>query len=223
MAWNAKEYRKLIISKYGQPAMEDLERYVCTLQWNIDKISLHKEAIKQCWCDVFRPSIVDTSSKEFTRAYFYSMAEGEAIIHSLHSNADIIAHLVNVILNSSKFPSNQVYFKDVKDRLKKKDIAPEVVKVMQGLLDAPEFRYVKAFCNTIKHNCLVDISWAPGNVSEKGSFEKLKSAIKFMPFTYRANNYPAVFLHDIYGRYATAIRDKICAIGDKLNAYLCSG
>jgi len=220
MVWNFTEYRQLVINRYGQLCMDDLEKHSNTLKWNQQKILLHKEAIEQCWNNIFQPSIVSFGDKKFKNGYFFSMAEGEAIIHSLHSNADILAHLINVILDSSKLLINEVYFGTVLGELKKHNIAPNVAKTMQELLDTPEFKYVKAFCNTIKHYCLINASWSPGNVLNPGGYEKIKSSMKFNPFIYKNNDYSEVHLHNIYESYTVTISDKICAIGNNLNNFL---
>lgn len=225
MSWKVKKYRELIVNRYGEATMSDLEKHVYTLRWNQDKVSLHKEAIEQCWNDVFGLPKVSFGGKKFKHAYYYSMAEGEAIIHSLHSQADILACLINVILGSRKL-TGKFYFWTVKKKLEEFGIASEVTNNMQFLLDAQEFKYVNAFCNTIKHNCLINASWKPGNLLEPNSYEKIKSGMKFSAFTYRNSftsrdeSYPAVHIRDIYGSYRSVIDDKICAIGNRLNDFL---
>jgi len=220
MSWNVKKYRDLIIEKYDEATMRDLEKHIITLQWSQDKILLHKQAIEQCWNDVFSSSIVPLDDKKFKHAYYYSMAEGEAIIHSLHSKADIIAHLINVILESQKFDPDKVYFTKVKKKLDEITIAAGVRNAMHELLDTPAFNYVKAFCNTIKHNCLIDASWSPGNLLEPGSYERIKSAMKFKSFKYKNSSYLAVHLQEICDDYTRAIDNKIVAIGTNLNDFL---
>lgn len=220
VSWNVKKYRDLIIEKYGKASMRDLEKHITTLQWSQNKILLHKQAIEQCWGDVFSPSIVSLGDKKFKHAYYYSMAEGEAIIHSLHSKADIIAHLINVILESQKLGPDKVYFIEVKKKLDRINIASKVKEVMQGLLNTTAFDYAKAFCNTIKHNCLIDASWLPDNLLKPGSYERVKSAMKFKSFKYKNTPYPAVHLQEICDDYTRAIDKKIFAIGAKLNDFL---
>ena len=216
MCWNVDEYRRLVIAKYGQEAMGEIEENISTLEWNLEKVLLHKSVIEKIW--VFKKPVVSVKDQEFGEAFYLSMAEGESIIHSLHSIADVFSHVINILLETDKLPSHEVSFNNVLQKLRSNGVASDVVSNMDGLINCNEFKYVKAFCNTVKHYNLIDGSFHT-HIDSRDA-KAFVSGMRFKRFEYRGVIFHEVFLKDIYDGYAKVVKENVVSIGYSLNAYL---
>ena len=57
------------------------------------------------------------------------------------------------------------------------------------LLDSDEFRYLDAFCNTVKHRRLMDTSLA----TSLGTATTRKSGLLYLSFTYKGGSYQSIW------------------------------
>lgn len=90
----------------------------------------------------------------------------------LHTEADILAQIINIALLSPPMNEKQVGLSRLVFCDKVKLVAPAVSKSMQTFEDSKAFRYVSGFCNVTKHRRNIPagyrIKYGPGNAQTEG-------------------------------------------------------
>ena len=142
--WNFLELRKLCEEK-GIP---DTKIYQNSLDWRWKRADYHADMASKVWSDLFKESFSFRDQRYYEARFLYE-AQVEACVEALHSLADILAQIINVVILGSKFQEDYVSIKEVVKIMEKEGVAPDVAKSTRQLLDDKLFNYIEAFCNTI--------------------------------------------------------------------------
>ncbi len=205
--WSFEELRE-ISRKLGIP---ETTVYQNSLDWRWRRADFHAEMANKVWEDLFQ-SHFSTGDQRFRNVVFSYEANVEACIQSLHSLADILAQIINVVVLEARFGENDVSASIVVKAV----VQPEIFTPLNEFLKSYEFKYIDAFCNTIKHRRLIPSKFK----AEYGEDYRNESGIKFIQFDYRNTTYPETWGSDIIGKYRYVIRDRLTLVGIAINEFL---
>ena len=209
--WNFSELNELCRGK-GIP---DAKIYQNSLDWRWKRADYHAEMASNVWSDLFKESF-SLGDQRFNKAVFSYEAQVEACIQSLHSLGDILSQIINVLVLDSRFSEDAVTIKKVVKLMKKEYLAPEIAESTRQFLDDPSFKYIEAFCNTIKHRRLIKTDFR----AEYGENVRNESGLRFEEFIFQGNTYPQTWGSDILEKYRLHLLDLITEVGLHINKYI---
>jgi hypothetical protein len=209
--WSFAELRKLCEGK-GIPVAPI---YQNSLDWRWKRADYHADTASKIWSDLFKGSLtlVDQLCYE---AFFSYEAHVESCVQSLHSLADILAQIINVIVLRGKFKEDDVSIKIVVEIMEREGIAPDVARSSRQLLDDNILNYIEAFSNTIKHRRLIKTNFR----AEYGENARNESGLLFEQFVFKGNTYPQTWGSDILEKYRFHMLNLITEIGLSINEYV---
>lgn len=195
MSWDYRKVRELCKEK-NLPCPEIYLNSLTERYW---EACYHAEQAQKVW-DEFKSAHpsgyqIGGSNEEWWRAYYASAAETQAAVEALHAEADIIAQIINQIILRGSLREHKVTFRHVLDRLRKQNLATNVVAEIEAFRNSREFKYINAFCNTIKHRRLINKEW---RVEGRA---RCKEGVRFLAFAYEEDNFPVTWASDINGSY----------------------
>lgn len=209
--WSFEELRDMCRKK-GIP---DSVIYQNSLGRYWRQAGFHAEKAQEVWKALFGSSFT-LGDKRFNEAVFSYEAYVEACVRALHSMADILAQIINVVILRNRFPEHRVSAKKITEFMEKHGTAPQVTKRMREFIDSDVFRYIDAFCNTIKHRRLIKTHMR----MEYGGDYRNETGIKFKQFHFKGVAYPETWGSDILKKYRNQIRDLVNNIGLALNRFV---
>jgi len=216
--WNIEELRKLYIVKVVRKNELLLEEFLSSIGQKMDRANYHAQKAKEAWEEFFKASIVTIPSPQFDVATNVSVAETEALVNVLNSMADILAQVINMTLLelvNQSMPEDEVFAYKVLDKLSKFPQYQNVTRIFSLFLNSGEFKYMNAFCNTMKHRKLLDIDYHLHiNYREKG---KVQEGLRFKEFNYKGTLFPVTWSAVIQEGYRLKIYDYICDVGIEIN------
>lgn len=209
--WDFDEFRVLC----ARHELSDPTIYTNSWDQRRARAQYHAETAQAIWSSLFLQSF-SLYDERFQEVVFIYEANTEACVQALHSLGDILAQIINITILHSHFPEYQVSLPKIRDHMKKTDsLAPGVVVEIENLLDSAAFRYIEAFCNTIKHRCLLNTDFG---------FEftpnRKEAGLRFQSFSHKGNSYPITWGSDIFNKYSFDIVESINSIGLKINGFL---
>ncbi|HNQ69005.1 MAG TPA: hypothetical protein PKN32_11545 [Bacteroidales bacterium] len=161
--------------------------------------------------DIFNYHSKSPNGLNYRIAVFKSEANLIAAAQSMHSLADICAHIIYRSLNDlqNTIPEKNIGIKSLIRELKKKSKYDKIVLAIKGLTDSNEFKYLEGYVNTAKHKSLIPtthtVSFAHKEIVEQylsiNEFEydgiiftKLKSSeLSNLYFNNLKNQYKEIF------------------------------
>lgn len=172
--WNPSECYNLAKSYLSEDKINDLKHHILSVPWKFSLCRYHideyrrfigyptnaginKELIESVK-KIIEMSAGSEVGKEFRIILFFAEAHVIAFAQALHSTADIIAHILKIILDLD-FKNKQINFINTLEIMKRQQIAIEVYNKAHGLRNSKEFMYLNAFVNTIKHRRLIDMPY----------------------------------------------------------------
>ena len=210
--WNLLELTKLCEQK-GLPIAKV---YQNSLAWRWHRAGYHADTASKIWSDLFKESPVSLGGTLFEEAAFSYEAQVEACVLSLHSLADILSQIINVVILGRRFKEDDVSIKRVLEVMEKEGIAPDVVKSTRGMIDDELFLYIEAFSNTIKHRRLINTEFR----AEFGEKSRNESGLRFEEFIFKNRTYPQTWGSDILKKYRLHVLDLITEVGLNINRYI---
>lgn len=214
--WKYLELNKLCEAK-GIP---DAKLYQKSLNWRWKRAEYHAETAKRIWSDhflkgsVLRIPIIPDEQDD--KLFFSYEAQVESCAQSLHALADILAQIINIVVLRCRFKEDDVSIKNILKTMQKEAIAEDVVIQVNELLRDDAFRYIEAFCNTIKHRRIIMTNFN----AEYGEDMRNEHGLIFEEFTFRYNVYPQTWSSDILEKYRVRVFELITKIGLSINAYV---
>lgn len=209
--WSFEELRRMC----KQKNIPESTIYQNSLEWRWRRADFHAENASNIWTELFS-SPFSSADQRFKKAVFSYEAHVEACVQALHSMVDILAQIINAVILENHYQEHQVKAKELTKFMKKNEKAPQVMDCMRALLDSAEFRYLDAFCNTIKHRRLI-----PGKFrAEYGDHYRNESGIKFLKFNYRNKIVPETWASYILDEYRQQIKQLITDVGLNINKFV---
>lgn len=217
ITWKSQELRNLC-----PPAIiSEAEIYVKAIKNKIDRISFLVIQLNKSngLIPVNFSSVTLRSSQLEVEIYI------ESLVTNLHSLADVLAQIVNVIVlkplqeKSQYLKEKQIDIQKVKDRLSKitsidserGTYINEIIKEIESMTTLDAFLYIEGFANTIKHRNLIDTSLVIGNLIPPG--------YKVDAFEYKGKKILQTECSKICTNYKEDVIDKVLNIGNSINKY----
>jgi len=209
--WNYSELSKLCKEK-GIP---DAIIYQNSLGWRWKRADYHAEMASKVWSDLFKESFSFVDQRCYEAIFSYE-AQVESCAQALHSQADILAQIINVLILGNRLPEDSVSIKKVVAIMENENIAPDIAKSARQLLNDGIFNYIEAFCNTIKHRRLIKTDFR----AEYGESARNESGLRFEEFLFKGDTYPQTWGSDILEKYRFHLLDLIVEVGLNINRYI---
>jgi len=211
--WKFSELNKLCKEK-GIP---DAKIYQNSLGWRWKRADYHADMASKVWSDLFKGSFSFVDQRCYEAIFSYE-AQVESCVQALHSQADILAQIINVLILENRLSEDSVTIKKVVKILEDESIASEIAKSARQLIGDEIFNYVEAFCNTIKHRRLIKTDFR----AEFGENARNESGLRFEEFIFKGNTYPQTWGSDILEKHRYHILDLINEVGFHINAHIAS-
>lgn len=209
--WNFSELSKLCEEK-GIPSAKI---YQNSLGWRWMRADYHADMASKVWSDLFKESFSFVDQR-CAQAIFSYEAQVESCVQALHSLADILAQIINVVVLGGRLKEDSVSIKKVVKIMEKENIAPDVAKSTRRLLCDELFNYIEAFCNTIKHRRLIKTDFS----AEYGENARNESGLRFEEFIFKGNTYPQTWGSDILEKHRSHLLNLITEIGLNINKFV---
>ena len=227
MGWNLEQFNALCISK----KLLDCTMYQKALFWKQQKVNFlvlqSKEVWNNFWQEHFWQNNGSINFQEqkvaiaFKDAQFQSETYIEAVAQNLHSMVDVLCQVINQVVLGSRLHEADVDLRKTIEELQKKQSTQDIVTALEELRDSPEFKYIAAFVNTIKHRRLLDTEYY-------GEFGQDKSniiGIRFLGFEYEKpkkliEKYDDTFAETITDIYMQRIFALIDSVGKATDTYI---
>lgn len=195
VVWNVEDFRNLYRARFGEGQLPKLEIYFDTLQWKFISANFHAKKAEEIFNAIFESSYIDFATAKVQMALDETIFETEAMIQVLHSMGDILGQIINlIVLDVNVFSEDTMglLFK-VSDRISSRNLAPNVDSALSVLKNSCEFKYLKAFSNTIKHNTLLDFDYRMHfDFKDKDNSQQ---GLRFKAFTYKGDTFPVTWVH----------------------------
>ena len=204
-------WRKLQIAKYHAIESKQLvESY-----FQSDEFESYNKAIRF----LFERMNGDKEATKFYEDAFLSEAHVVAYSQSLHSTYDIMGQIIMHSLDITRFfkPGSNIYLSTVKSKLQQRNLGAGIVAKIGVCLQNEKFQYLRAFVNTNKHCCLIQMPYTVHAQAEK---EKKSHGIKIPAFRYGETVYPEKWATDFVTGDFTDLCNDIIALGISINEYM---
>jgi hypothetical protein len=219
--WKAQEIPRLCPPDITNEA----EVYVKAIKNKIERILFLVERLSSSNTSIprnFDPTVLRSSQLE-VEIYI------ESIATNLHSLADVLAHIINVIVlkpiqnESNYLNSKKVSIYTVKTKLSnlnsldsvREQYITEIINKINELIDSSEFKYIAAFVNTIKHRRLLDteltVTVQNGSLIDRG--------YRLDHFEYQENCYLQTQCRVVAMDDREKVIDLVFDVGNSINNY----
>ena len=222
--WKSEEIPQLC----PQGIVSEAEVHVKAIKNKIDRIMFLVERLSSLDTSIpnsFEPTVLRSSQLE-VEIYI------ESIAANLHSLADVLAHVINVIVlkplqNKPDYLGHrQISIHNVKNKLSslgsldtvRNQYIAEIIREIHKLIDSAEFKYIAAFVNTIKHRSLLDTEFAL-TVQSVQSGSLMDVGYRLDPFDYEGNNFPQTRCKVVAMDYREKVIDLVLDVGNSINNY----
>jgi hypothetical protein len=213
ITWDFKELD--VLSK--KKALPDTSVYQNTIHWKIIRTNYHAELCEEIWTTLISSSEkITLNGYKWNKAQISVEANVEATAQVLHSMADIVAQIINKVILEGK-NEDDITLGKVFIELNKYANTKEITTAIKKLNNSPEFEYMNAFVNTIKHRRLLDTTYY---LLREGHIPNMTKGICFQEFEYKGKKYEKQFADYIIVNSKNEIIDLILGIGISINDYL---
>jgi hypothetical protein len=213
MGWDLRDFQRINLSK-GLP---DSSVYCKALSYKYSKALILTDKYQETWTNFWDSHSQISNEQPYLNAFIQAQLESEtyieAALQNLHSIADILCQIINVVLLESKLHESEVNVPKTIQELNDRNL--DKVKIaLENLCNSYEFKYIAAFVNTIKHRRLLDTEYH----AEFGLDKENTMGIRFQAFTYNRpkkliDNYPVILASTIIEVYMPKIKALIESLG----------
>jgi hypothetical protein len=125
--WSFEELRNLCRKKgISEELISNLSTYANSLNLRYNRAKFHAEQAHNIWKDLLGQSF-SFGDEKYNKAKFSYEAYVEACVYSLHSMADILGQIINIVILKGKFPEDKSSLKKVSDYIETGGIAPNII------------------------------------------------------------------------------------------------
>jgi hypothetical protein len=232
--WDLLELSDLVDKKHGSIQKKILEPFSNSIGRKFEIARYHSFEFRRLTNKYFTTDkllnyqravgfIFDRFNKDETAlAYFNDCFISEANVvaysQSIHSIFDILGQTIIAALNIDHFfnPTKDIYLSTVKKKLDNNKLANDIVVQIENAINSEPFKYLRAFVNTNKHLCLLEMPHTVLMSTE----EEIPYGIRIAQFNYHKDSYQQkwakIFVIDEFEEIAK----QIVGIGNSINDYL---
>ncbi|BCL34519.1 hypothetical protein [Nostoc sp. MS1] len=213
MDWDLSNFQQITLSR-GLP---DSSVYCQALFYKYGKALILTDKYQETWTNFWDLYSQISNEQPYLNAFIQAQLESEtyieAALQNLHSIADILCQIINVVILESTLHEAEVNVAKTIQELNNRNL--DKVKIaLNNLCNSNEFKYIAAFVNTIKHRRLLDTDYH----GEFGRGTENTMGIRFHAFTYNRQNkpienYPVILASTIIEDYMPNIKALIESLG----------
>lgn len=213
MSWDLDEFRDLC-NNCGLPETTVYQNALAAKNWRAIKFC---EMAISAWNDLFGShDEISTDDPEWIETTYLSESYTEATLQALHSLADILAQVINIVILRPVLPEDDVSLHRVYGQLQRNNVAPDVTSAIDNFMKSAEYKYTNGFVNTIKHRRLIDVEYR----IEGGTEIAYREGLRFKQFQYKGENFPEKWVEEILNGTIPDFMDSISIVGNSINDYL---
>jgi hypothetical protein len=222
MVWKAQEIPQLCPTGIASEA----EVYVKAVKNKIDRIIFLVQRLSAS--DESIPTNFESTALRSSQLEVEIYVE--SISTNLHSLADILAHVINVIVlkplqaESEYLVSKQISIHKIQNKLTalssldvvRSQYIGEIIQGADNLIASAEFKYIAAFVNTIKHRSLLDTEFY---FHLNSSSSLMDVGYRLDSFIYEGCDFPQTPCKVVVIDYREKVIDLVFDIGNRINNY----
>jgi hypothetical protein len=214
--WSFEELRSICRKKgVSERVISNFSTFATSLDWRYVRAKFHAEQAHNILKDLFGQSF-SFGDERYNKAEFSYEAYVEACVQSLHSMADILGQIINIVILAGNFSEDGASIKKIARYMGKIGIAPDILTELNKLINSNEFCYIEAFCNTIKHRRLIETEYRV----EYGGDYRNEEGLVFVEFNYKGVTYHKTWAKDIIDKYREEIFNLVVEVGLKINDFV---
>ncbi len=161
---------------------------------------------------------ISTDSDEWQKAENKAEAYLEASLYNIHSLADVLSQVINVVVLCSLLTERECsllkVFKKLNDR--NDTSLNTLIDSVDRLRNSDEFKYVEAFVNTSKHRRILIEDFR----AEASQGYQQGMRVQGFIFNDAQNPFPEKWDSEIKDEIIPSIINSVSSIGNEMNAYL---
>jgi hypothetical protein len=230
--WNHGDLYRAVLAKYGDQYAEELKSIIYSFPWKFLIAEYHIQEARDSLSRKLAGDEVEGQIR-LTKAMFGGLDDAEmekigkllceneahiiAYAQTVHSVADNLASIIYYSINFKKefkgFKKTVYYLENIRDQLNINNKYYELVEKIDTLLECNEFKYLKAFTNTVKHRQLLDHRLSISLISSDHT-------LVFNKFRYKCETYPAKKGKDLIDSDYRKLKKLYLEIGISVNNVL---
>jgi hypothetical protein len=234
MEWSNKKLYQLVEALEGTEQAEKLSPALYSIPWKFSQANYFAEEALQVIQRVLPDDRLkayvklvknmlgvadDELKSELSQAEFKSECYIIGFAHIIHSVSDIMAQIIYYALNlkkklGSEIPEQNRKLSTILKKLEKLNLATNLQSLIEQYLNSPEYKYLNAYTNTIKHRSLIDRSYYLSAVPP------YEHGFKIEEFKYKGENFSSKMSCDFTGSNFLELKKKIINIGNEINNFL---
>lgn len=229
MKWQPSELREKVKNRYGNSRDQLFEQAMSSFSWKLLIANYHADEYKKIIRRLLgrysgsrevkiSKIILNIGSNELVEKnkidLFKAEANLAAFAQTLHSMADILAHVIYYSLPEDSFNSiveDRISLRYCLDKLNDLPQLSELKKEIESLINLTNFQYLNAYVNTVKHRRLISSNLYTSLINKK-SF-----GFKIMAFEYRNVPYNEKNSRDFIQIDRKLIQDAYNNIGNQVS------
>ena len=234
MTWNRKELENDIEILFGKeqlgllsPCLKTIEEKEFNATYHLNEVErLINEELKGIAPDNHKLINIMTDTgeenKKMLLVYKKVRAHIIACLQSLHSLADVLAHVIYFALNmdndnGTKLDSTRIYASSVSEKLNSISGANPLKIVFDFLIKDDGFRYLSAIVNCSKHKVLINTEFRINLDLDK---EYSAKSLKFYAFEFKGKNYNQQRVIEFIKNEYSRIKQLVVEIGIEINNFV---
>jgi hypothetical protein len=236
LMWDSKQFKQLVERRFGSQRVEEVGIHIGSAVWKFRLAQYHSSEAKAT-LRKFLPEGVPNEAYEavkhilmaaagteeartFREGQFYGEAHLIAFAQSLHSVADIFSHVVYLGLDletkvRASIPKDKRSLPRITKEMQAVQFAPAVASAIEAMITSPEFRYLRAYVNTTKHQRLLNHPYAVTLVPGAE-----QHGIEIDAFDYGSEHWPKKWADQFLDETYAALVSHFYLVGNEMNAVL---
>ncbi|WP_372947817.1 hypothetical protein [Mariniphaga sp.] len=229
MTWKPSELRDKVNNRYGEKQVQLFEPAMSSFSWKLLIANYHADEHGKIIKRLLRRQTgsknerllkiaLNFGSNELVQKnnidLFTAEANLIAFAQTLHSMADILAHIIYYSLSEDSFipvDEDRISLRYILEKLKDLPEFSPLKAEIENLINLSSFQYLNAYVNTVKHRRLISSNLFTSLIDKK-SF-----GFKIMAFEYRNMSYNEKNSKDFIEKDRKSIQDAFNKIGNEIS------
>ncbi len=234
MTWNLKELKNDIETLFGKEQLELLSPCLETIADKNFYVHYHYNEIERLINEELKEiesennkliNLIDDTGEEHKKVLLEirkACAHIIACLQSLHSIADVLAHVIYFALNmdndtGTKLDSTKIYASSVSGKLNLISGANPIKTVFDSLIKDDGFRYLSAIVNCSNHKNLINTNFWINSDPDK---EYSAKSLEFYAFKFKRKNYAQKRVIEFIKNEYSRIDSLVIEIGIEINNFV---
>lgn len=231
--WDIAKFRELAKDRLAPSKFKEIVLPLISIPWKVSICHYHREEYHRLSKEpltveklhpkvemvgkILHQAAKTSAGKRISIELFMAEAHMIAFAQSLHSTADILAHIIFYCLGLEQysFPKEKISLYNIQKWMEEKNFSSKILDPIKTLKDAEEYKYLSAYVNTTKHKSLI-LSNLKVNFSET---EK-QHGLSISEFIYKEHLYLQRWADDFIDIDFKRLSDLLIEIGCSIDEYM---